>query len=303
MKPGFVALITLGVVVVVVAVVLIVIYVPKHKKQEKSAGASAPAQSAKGYPRMIWTYWNSKSVPLLVEKCLQSWRRHHPDHEVRLLTPDNVHQYMDVAHLKMKWNDSPARESDIVRLNVLAAHGGVWADATVYLYEPFAFLNSHKDFVGYYIKHVVVKATNSRHPAIESWCFATRPNGAFITKWRDAFMSAGGSDKSMNARVDAVCADGVELGDIYPMRNYLFVNVAAQVALQKKLPPGFVTEHMLLYDAEQGPLKYAVDANWDADKAVHALATTKTYNHGFIKLWGPARAAAEKTYPHWIEQL
>lgn len=62
------------------------------------------------------------------------------DVEVRLARPHDKHaQYVDRNRLLGQTpNDRSGRaaQSDVVRLNVLANHGGVWADATVACMQP-----------------------------------------------------------------------------------------------------------------------------------------------------------------------
>jgi hypothetical protein len=282
-------------VLLVVVVILSIAFVQKEKKENNPSTAILP-------PCIIWTYWNQDEIPQLIKKCIASWRRYHPNHEVRVLHPKNLSQYMDTSKIRVPWNDSPAREADIIRLHVLAEHGGLWSDASVLLFGPFPIANQAKDFCGYFIKHVQA-SDGTQYPAIEIWGFATQKAGTFITKWRDAFMTAGGASKSIDERADAIMAEGVSLGDIYGMRNYLFGNVTAQFVLQKKLPPTFHKEHMLLLDAESGPLKYVIDAQWNSKVAAHALTSSNKYRTGPIKICKSERLYIENHHKDWIETL
>jgi hypothetical protein len=250
-------------------------------------------------PAIIWTYWNSPQLPTLVRKSIASWQRHHPQHDVRVVTPDTLGTYMDTALIRVPWNDSPAREADIVRLHILATHGGIWADATVYVHEPFPFVDKAVDFSGYYLGTV---RADSGHvfPAMESWCFATAPGGAFVTAWRDAFMHAGGTG-TIPQRANAIMNSGIALGRVEDMRDYLFIYVAAQYVFQKVLPVDFQTQHMFLLDAAKGPVKYAVDHDWEPRASVAALiAMPRT---GIFKLWNAGRKELETAHSEWIEEL
>jgi hypothetical protein len=251
-------------------------------------------------PQIIWTYWNSEDLPLLVRKCVDSWRRQHVNYDVRVLTPANLAQYMDIGPLAVEWNDSPAREADIVRLHVLAAHGGIWCDATVYLWAPFPVAAGRDaDFSGYYLDKVR-GADGRAHPAIESWCFATPPGGVFVTAWRDAFMTAGGPG-SIDDRAQAIMDAGVRLGRVEPMRNYLFVYVAVQHVLQTQLPADWAGKNMYLLNAAQGPVKYAVDNDWEPVASVRALM--RMPKRGIVKLWNKGRQQLEEFHPEWIAAL
>lgn len=300
MKVGEIAVIAASVFSVVVAIIFIIcvyscsaaVHLPSPPKPPLPRTVEPP-------PAIIWTYWNSTQLPALVRKCIASWQRHHPQHDVRVVTSDTLAMYMDTAPIRVPWNDSPAREADIVRLHILAAHGGIWADATVYVHEPFPFVGIPVDFGGYYLGSV---RTDSGHvfPALETWCFATPPGGAFITAWRDAFMHAGGKG-SIADRANAILKAGVAVGSVKNMLNYLFIYVAAQYVFQRVLPANFHTEHMFLLDAAQGPVKYAVENNWEPRASVAALmALPQT---GIFKLWNAGRKELESAHAQWIEDL
>ena len=289
MKAGVIAgIVVASVVAVAVVVAAVLLLRPRLLPQPQYAAI----------PKTIWTYWNSWQLPLLVQKCVDSWQRHHPDYNIVVLTPANLGAYMDTAATAVFWNDSPAREADIVRLHVLAAHGGIWADATVYLRAPFPLAGQIADFCGYYLDQVR-DAEQRAYPAIESWCFATPAGGTFITAWRDAFMGAGGKG-SIDDRAQAIMDMGVHLGRVEPMRNYLFVYVAVQYVLQTQLPAGFCATSMYLLDAAAGPVKYAVDNDWEPQSSVEALMATSP---GIVKLWNKGRAYLEEFHPDWVRAL
>ena len=43
-------------------------------------------------PKQIWTYWNSDELTPVVTKCINSWKKHNPDYEVKIVTPTNLNQ-------------------------------------------------------------------------------------------------------------------------------------------------------------------------------------------------------------------
>jgi amino acid permease len=153
-------------------------------------------------PAIIWTYWNNDTIPEVVQKCIDSWHHHNPTYRVIVLSPKNLMNYINVNVKDISFNDSSARESDIVRLLVLEKYGGIWSDATIFLTQPYPFsLTSHHQFIGYYLDSFT---TNKDYPVLESWFFATVPNGEFITKWREAFFKLEEYDSVEEAVASAV---------------------------------------------------------------------------------------------------
>ena len=83
-------------------------------------------------PKTIWTYWDSEELPDFVSKCIDKWKRLHPDWSVTVLNPKNLQDYLPETDIfKLKFADTKPRQSDFVRLHVLPKFGGVWADASV----------------------------------------------------------------------------------------------------------------------------------------------------------------------------
>ena len=239
-------------------------------------------------PKIIWTYWNSDDVPEFVHTCVGTWKRHHPDFDIRVLTPRMLPTVLDFDVKTVPWNDSPTRESDIVRMNVLQRFGGVWSDASILLTNRYPFVaemeRPHADFVGYYIDDFT---TDERYPVIENWLFATAPRGVFITAWRDAFMDPT-LGLSIDNRLNAMLSRGVDVQNIAYLQ-YLFMHVCAQFVLQKVLTPHQRQRVLRLTKAEDGPLKYLADNAWDSAAAVRDMASCFGSHGAVYKIRGLER--------------
>ena len=92
-------------------------------------------------PRIIWSLWLQgwDSAPELVRACAASWSRLNPGWGMRRLTKAHVNQLFSNATLNahlLGLGIPPEAISDVVRLELLARYGGVWADATTYCLAP-----------------------------------------------------------------------------------------------------------------------------------------------------------------------
>jgi len=232
-------------------------------------------------PSTIWTYWNNEQIPEVVEKCIDSWRRHNPSYTIIILTPTNLKEYIDIDIKSISFNDSPARESDMVRLLVLEKYGGVWSDATIFLTSPYPFsLNSNYEFIGYYLEGFT---SNTEYPVLESWFFATIPHGQFITKWKNEFFKLE-EYESVSQAVENARQEGIDLQKIGGLANYLYIHVAAQKVMQTN----DVTKSMLFLKAEDGPYKYITNNKWDSTTALEDLCKGN-HRTGMIKFRGGER--------------
>lgn len=88
------------------------------------------------YSDCIWICWwqGLEQAPAVVKRCVDSIKKHAGNHPVIILTEDNYKNYVDIpAWLEEKKNKgiiTRTNYSDLLRLSLLAKHGGMWIDST-----------------------------------------------------------------------------------------------------------------------------------------------------------------------------
>lgn len=151
-------------------------------------------------PKVVWTLWLQgwDRAPALVQACLASWRRCNPGWRVEALDAATLGAHLPadaVAALREK-EAPPEALSDRIRIALLDAHGGVWADATAMCARPLdAWLQAHAP-QGFF-------AFDRPGPdrMIASWFLAAAPGNAITPRWR--------------AAVDSYWRDRTERGDYF----------------------------------------------------------------------------------------
>lgn len=94
-------------------------------------------QQEKEPTRIIWICWlqGLDNAPEIVKKCVVSVKQNMPNYEVRVLTAENLFEYVTLPeHIVRKYKNgtiSFTHFSDILRTALLVQHGGIWIDATV----------------------------------------------------------------------------------------------------------------------------------------------------------------------------
>jgi mannosyltransferase OCH1-like enzyme len=118
-------------------------------------------------------------MPLEYEGYRESWRRHHPEWEMRLWTDDSLPGdfVRPEAYERLR---NPAERSDIIRLEVLYRFGGVYVDTDVECLRPIdPLLQEDVDFfAGYVVPGKVqnaVIAAEPGHPVLEQALRELRP--------------------------------------------------------------------------------------------------------------------------------
>jgi hypothetical protein len=136
-------------------------------------------------PRIVWMYWDKgeEAAPDLVRYCIRSWREHNPGWDVRVLDSMAAERLADFSVLSGK--PFPQRfHADVLRLQLLSGHGGVWADATVLCHRPldgWLPLSASQGFFAF--------GDAGPDRLVESWFIASEPRGALVSAWRDAYVA------------------------------------------------------------------------------------------------------------------
>lgn len=107
-----------------------------------------------GTEKIIWQYWgqglNDKTLPPIAKASFNSVDRYKEEYLVIRLDDDNISEYLELPDFvwekKGKNNFRPVFFSDLLRLALLDAYGGIWIDATIILTSPIPKKFLNKDF-------------------------------------------------------------------------------------------------------------------------------------------------------------
>ena len=98
-------------------------------------------------PKLIHYCWFGKSKkPDVFKQCSDSWRTYMPDYNILEWNEDNVNldelPFLKKAFENKKW----AFISDVIRLKVIYAYGGIYLDTDVEIYQNFDYLLEYDAF-------------------------------------------------------------------------------------------------------------------------------------------------------------
>ncbi|MCL2597312.1 MAG: capsular polysaccharide synthesis protein [Paludibacter sp.] len=106
--------------------------------------------------KIFWQFWHQgidENTSKIVVECLNSVKKNSNGYQVILLTNETVWDYVSLPNFvfekfsKNRFNY--ANLSDIVRLYLLSAYGGVWLDATIYLTNTIKEKMLNEDFFAF----------------------------------------------------------------------------------------------------------------------------------------------------------
>ena len=136
-------------------------------------------------PRTIHQIWlGPDPLPEEHRPWIESWKRHHPDWEHRMWTEDNLpadpvrREVLDRLRI-------PVERADILRLEVLYRHGGVYVDTDVECLRPLDDVLAGESFVGVELKPGRVTntfiAASAGHVLLERGLREVRPLEVYWT--------------------------------------------------------------------------------------------------------------------------
>ena len=119
-----------------------------------------------------FVYWAQgfDQAPPLVQMCVAQMRRVIPKDQLVELTAENLQEYLQVPEAVVAHTQEfRAHLSDIIRVGLLAKHGGVWLDATVWVdQDPSKFLADQVEPTGFF-------AYRYSQARLSSWLIASKP--------------------------------------------------------------------------------------------------------------------------------
>ena len=137
----------------------------------------------------IFIYWKDgfENAPVIVQKCVRSIEKHHPNSKIIKIDDKNFKEYTDINETIIRDFEqgliSVQTFSDILRFNLLKNHGGTWIDATIFFDTVFDLINSLEQKP---IESLCFNSTRNyfQYKGVDcSWSgffFASRKNSAFV---------------------------------------------------------------------------------------------------------------------------
>ena len=133
--------------------------------------------------KTVWLLWLQgwNNAPWYIHKIKESWIKYNPDWNIELVSEENLSDYINI---KIPINASHDAISNIIRLNLLYTHGGVWADSTMVCMMPLdLWVYDVLQPSGFWMYHG--PNTNSSDTP-SSWFIISMKHNYLITQWRNS---------------------------------------------------------------------------------------------------------------------
>ncbi|WP_437609291.1 glycosyltransferase family 32 protein [Erwinia sp. V71] len=211
-------------------------------------------------PKKIWMYWEGNNIPDYIRLMVERISSQNPDHQLTLLNEHSLSDY--ITPLNFTAHDIPlANKSDIIRLEILKAHGGIWIDASTLFWQDLSWVHQRQqqgcyDLIGFYRD---VSTINRHYPVIESWFLCAPAANPFITRWLEILTPLKALGAREYYRMMLARDDYADIAQKIHKPDYLLVYLAQQIALRQ-------LSHVNLYvkRSEANAFMYQERTDWDA---------------------------------------
>ena len=109
-------------------------------------------------PKKIHYCWFGGKHPPLVTLCIETWKKHLPDYEIKLWNEKNIPDNIPYVN-KMLQEKKYAFASDYIRYYALYQEGGIYLDTDMEVIKSFDYLLNQDCFLGYEKKGLVNAAS------------------------------------------------------------------------------------------------------------------------------------------------
>ena len=181
-------LIILIVITLIVFLFLHHLFLRKTFKLEQFSGINRISH-LREFPKTIYIFWDKgwENAPYLCKECLISWKYHNTEWKIIELDDNKLGNYLEEDILR-KINEikSPQHRADIIRVNILNKHGGVWADASIFCNRPLdTWLHEYMKAGVFYFKYD--KSSGLQDYKIGNWFIACEKNNYLMEKFCQKF--------------------------------------------------------------------------------------------------------------------
>ena len=144
-------------------------------------------ESGQRVPKIIWFLWfqGLDNAPYVVRKCHESWVTKNPGWQVVTLDDTTVPTVASRDYYAGSLATiTRQHRADLLRLDLLAHHGGVWADATTFCVQPLDSWLPPDLVSGFFAFH---RPRPER--IISNWFLAAEPGNPVVSKLLEAMLA------------------------------------------------------------------------------------------------------------------
>lgn len=134
----------------------------------------------------IWVCWlqGMENAPQLVKKCYESLKTNLTDKEITVITAENMADYVDFPpYILEKWKKgiiTNTHLTDLLRLELLIRHGGMWLDSTVLCTRPIDRIPDYYFDSPLFLYQCLKPGRDGHSHLCSSWLMSAKTNNRIL---------------------------------------------------------------------------------------------------------------------------
>lgn len=213
----------------------------------------------------IWTYWEQgiENITPFSKKCLQTWRRKNPYHNIIIVDKNTVYNYLCKNDLPPNWKYmlKVQHKSDFVRLALLEKYGGIWMDLTTICVRPInSVFKQTKSIEGFAIRGF---SRNRDLSVFENWFISCKKGSRIIKIWKKEFLKVFGRSIIMHT-VDKKYFQNM---DTHHLSHGWYLTMHKVLMRCNQFDPEFndlYTNDSLIFGAEETAFLHYIHYGWES---------------------------------------
>jgi hypothetical protein len=153
-------------------------------------------ESAGGIPKIVWFLWlqGLDNAPYVVRRCYESWVARNPSWHVISLDEESLRKFASVDYSAGNISAlSPQHRAGLLRLDLLAHHGGLWVDATCFCVQPLDEWLPPSTESGFFAFH-----RPGPDRVMSSWFLASEPGNRLVSMLYERLLAHWGDHRFRN---------------------------------------------------------------------------------------------------------
>lgn len=240
-------------------------------------------------PKIIWTHWNTATMPPNVARILEERKKALPSWTHIIVHDDTFRKYVDVEPPANFSTLSPQHRADWIRLALLRQHGGLWADSGIIFNSEQALDDIYDEACAKKAHLTVFRLFDKTDKYLENWFIMAPPRSDILCDWFREYNRA--VTMGFKAYKNQVFSKGVHIIEKIYKQGDDNVYLTQHACLQAVIQSAPYKSRILIKDAETSMFAVQEACAWDHKCIIQKLSNDPTIRrrYPFIKLRGGDR--------------
>jgi len=131
--------------------------------------------------KVVWMCWLQgwDTAPDICKICLESWKHYNPDWDIRAIDEKVLGDYINLKKYRSLTTIDKTALADLIRLDLLKEHGGIWIDSTAFCNQPL------DEWLPELVQDTFVFYLDEPDKMCANWFIAAQEESYIVRRWSE----------------------------------------------------------------------------------------------------------------------